>query len=78
MALLRGFRNDGFGAAYLVSSLATLDWGCLILVKGRAVPPPLLELLVVDGFDISRAAICRVTVPTEAISLIVARVGKFN
>jgi hypothetical protein len=90
--VLTGFRKDeglaglldvyGFGAAYFVRSLAKLDWlGCLMWLIERVVPLLALELLVAAGAldDISRAAICRVTVPIEAMSSgLAARVAKFN
>jgi len=79
--VLTGFRKDeglaglldvyGFGAAYFVRSLAKLDWlGCLMWLRGRVVPLLALVLLLAAGAleDISRAAICRVTVPIEAMS----------
>lgn len=66
-------------------SLETFDWlGCLMWLRGRVVPLLALELLLAAGalVDISRAAICRVTVPTEAMSSGLAgcdaRVAKFN
>ena len=55
-----------------MSSFATLDWlGCLMWLRGRVVPL-LAPSEFVDEFldDISSAAICLVTVLTEAMSFV--------